>query len=209
MISVEEKLAVFTQYLLKKQRGKGKETIDGAKRKKENLLIKADETVKEDKRTIEERSYHVIYRDKNKIIAQGKNTAKNQLLEEKSKLLDDFKKTIWEVSHEYVGTPIYKDYLRRCLSRIPEIFGDCKQLKVFALPEDHDFILEESKKILKGYDLYFDDVSIKIIKGGIIVREMDNRLNCDFSIVNLIRDNGKIIGMQLSKIMDKDEEAVT
>ena len=98
MISVEEKLGVFTQYLLRKQREWGKQTINTAKDKKLEMVKASGEKIKEEKRSIEERGYHVIFRDKNKIIAQGKNTAKTELLEEKSRILEDFKQAVLDLS---------------------------------------------------------------------------------------------------------------
>ncbi len=208
MISVEEKLAVFTQYLLKKQRDAGKVTIDAAKEKREVLLKEAEEKLNEDRRNIEERNYHVIYRDKNKIIADGKNTSKNKLLEQRCRILDDFKDTILDISKDYVGTPEYNEYLDHCLQKIPENFNDIKNIRIFALKEDRDFLKKEVARILPDYTVTFENAS-GLIRGGLIVRDGQNRLNCDFTINNLIRDNSRFIGMRLNEMMDGHKEAVT
>lgn len=202
MISVEQKLSVFTQYLLKKQRETGKEIIDAAKEKKAAAIEAAEERLKNEKRNIEERNYHVIFRDKNKIIAQGKNVSKNNLLEQRSIILEDFKQTILNEARDYIGTPIYNAYLEKCLKKVPGIFGNRKELILFCIPEDRKIVQVLATQCLPDYNLSFEDTPKSVI-GGIIVRDVDNRINCDFSMANLVRDNNKYVGMKLSEIMDK------
>lgn len=202
MISVEQKLSVFKQYLLKKQRETGKEIIDAAKEKKNQILTDAEEKLQDDKRNLKERSYHVIFRDKNKIIAVGKNTAKNQMLEQRSLILEDFKKTILKEAENYIGTPLYNEYLKKCLKKVPEIFGNRTDLILFIKPTDRETVEKLAAQNLNGYKIAYDVLPDTVI-GGLIIRDTENRINCDFTMANLIRDKGKIIGMRLNEIMDK------
>ncbi|MEF9918008.1 MAG: V-type ATP synthase subunit E family protein [Eubacterium sp.] len=202
MISVEEKLGVFTQYLLKKQREWGKQTINAAKDKRLVMVDESTQKLSEEKRNIEERSYHVIFRDKNKIIAQGKNIAKTQFLEERSKILVDFNQTILEEAKNYIGTETYQNYLIRCIHKIPEIFGERKDLVIFAKEDDKTLIQKNGATLLKNYTIRIDTLPEGTI-GGIVVRDKENRINCDFTVENLIRDHYKLIGMRLNEVMEK------
>lgn len=75
MISIEEKMRVFSQYLINKERSWGKEIVEEAKTKRKELLEKSDDLIRREKKVIEEQSYRQIYREKNKIIAVGKTIA--------------------------------------------------------------------------------------------------------------------------------------
>lgn len=202
MISVEEKLSVFTQYLLKKQRETGKAIIDAAKEKKAAMLAQAEQELQTNKHNLEERNYHVIYRDKNKIIAQGKNIAKNQMLEQRSVILEDFKRTIWEEARNFMGTPTYTTYLENCLKKVPQIFGERKTLIVYAKETDLKLVQSLVNRHLSGYAVTYEEADLGVI-GGIIVRDTEHRINCDFTMANLVRDNSKQIGMRLNEMMDK------
>ncbi|AFA49165.1 V-type ATP synthase subunit E [Acetobacterium woodii] len=202
MISVEEKLRVFTQYLLNKERKWGKDIINDAKEKREALLEESSQKINKEKRAVEERSYHTIFRDKNKIIAEGKNKAKTLELEEKNRILRDFNQMIREKVEPFLTQEVYSDYLRNCIVQIPQIFGNKKEIIVFVYERD----LEQIKKIMAAE---LNDFSIEYrvgcndCIGGLIVEDSEGRIHCDFTVENLIKTNYKLIGMTLNGFMEK------
>ena len=202
MISVEEKLGVFRQYLLGKQREWGKQTINAAKDASRELTESTEEKIMQDKHNVEERGYHVIYRDKNKILAQGKNKAKADLLEEHSRILEDFKETILKEAESYMGTETYLDYLERCLKKVPSILGNRKEIILYTKEADREYVEKKCGEILEDYDCVFD-VLPEINIGGLMVRDKDHRINCDFTVENLIADNYKLIGMRLNEMIEE------
>ncbi|MBK5244953.1 MAG: V-ATPase E-subunit VatE [Eubacteriaceae bacterium] len=202
MISVEEKLKVFTQYLLKKERTWGKDIINEAKNNQRELLEASRLKVAKEKHAIEERSYHTIFRDKNKIIAAGKNKAKSLELEEKNRMLMDFNQIILENAKDYLTKDIYNNYLSKCADKIPEVFKEKKDLIVIAnepeIPRIKGYIDEK----LSDYSVKYQ-VQTKDIIGGMIVEDADRRIRCDFTVDNLIKTNYKLIGMTLNGFMEK------
>lgn len=202
MVSVEEKIQVFTQYLLKKERTWGKDIIKEAKDKKRELLETSKLKIMKEKHAIEERSYHTIFRDKNKIIAEGKNKAKTLELEEKKRMLMDFNQIILEKARDYLTKDIYTDYLNRCVDEIPKVFKEKKNLIVMANEQELPHIRGCIEEKLPGYSVEYR-VQIKDIIGGMIVEDADNRIHCDFTVDNLITTNYKFIGMILNGFMEK------
>jgi len=202
MISVEEKLRVFTQYLLSKERKWGKDIIYEAKEKKKALLADSKERIQKEKRSIEERSYQTIFRDKNKIIAEGKNKAKTLELEEKNRILGDFNQLIREKAREYLTETVYTNYLRDCIVQIPQVFGSKKELVVYVNERDFDQIKAIIEEELDEYTIeYHQDCQDCI--GGFIAEDAEGRLHCDFTVENLIKSNYKLIGMTLNGFMEK------
>ncbi|MDD3307239.1 MAG: V-type ATP synthase subunit E [Acetobacterium sp.] len=202
MISVEEKLQVFTQYLLSKERKWGKDIIYEAKEKKKALLADSKERIQKEKRSIEERSYQTIFRDKNKIIAEGKNKAKTLELEEKNRILGDFNQLIREKAREYLTETVYTNYLRDCIVQIPQVFGSKKELVVYVNERDFDQIKAIIEEELDEYTIeYHQDCQDCI--GGFIAEDAEGRLHCDFTVENLIKSNYKLIGMTLNGFMEK------
>ena len=202
MISVEEKLGVFKQYLLKKQREWGKETINAARQETAELEKALAAKIKEDKHSIEERNYHVIFRDRNKIIAQGKNAAKTAELEERNRILSDFGQTIFETAKDYVGSDVYKAYLEKCVANIPNILGNRKEIRIFVNDGDMAVVKKAAATTLSDYTIEYDAFHAGTI-GGIVARDKDNRINCDYTVENLILSNKKIVGMRLNEVMEK------
>lgn len=201
MISVQEKLSVFSQYLLEKQRKAGKETIDNAKAERDRLLAESAERIKCEVNSAEERSYRVIFRDQNKIVAQGKSTAKNSYLAERTEIYDDFMETILEESKAYLGTALYQDYLRKCIAKIPGILPETKEIIIYVGEADAAFVKKEAAAVLGDYTIEYRPTDETII-GGIIARDRDERVNADFTLRNLISENKKLIGMRFSKTME-------
>lgn len=200
MISVEKKLQVFTQYLLKKERKWGKDIVNDAKEKRIELLAASDKKMEKDRHSIEERSYHIIYRDKNKTIADGKNKAKTRELEEKNKLLMDFNQLILLKAKDFLDTEIYFDFLTQCVKDIPEVFKEKKDLIIFLNLREKDIIEKLVKEVLPDYRVEYKEQNSETI-GGIIVQDNANRIHCDFTVDNLIKTNYKQIGMTLNGFM--------
>jgi vacuolar-type H+-ATPase subunit E/Vma4 len=202
MISVEEKLRVFTQYILSKERKWGKDIIYDAKEKRDLLLEDSRQKVKKEKKSIEERSYHTIFRDKNKIIAEGKNKAKTLELEEKKRILQDFNRIIREKASEYLTAEVYDQYLRDCVNQIPQVFNDKKELIIFVSEGDLEKIKAIIDEQLDGFAIEYCQECQDCI-GGFIVEDVNGNLHCDFTVESLIRSNYKLIGMTLNGFMEK------
>ncbi|MGV8907290.1 MAG: V-type ATP synthase subunit E [Acetobacterium sp.] len=202
MISIQEKLQVFTQYLLKRVRSSGKEIINDAKDKQQELIESSKLKIIEATRAIEEHSYHTIFRDKNKIIAIGKNKAKTLELEEKNRMLRDFNQIILEKAKEYITNDVYKNYLSDCVEEIPAVFKEKKDLIVVAKEQEIPLIKGYIQEKLSDYLVEYR-VQTKDIIGGIIVEDADRRIRCDFTVDNLIKTNYKLIGMTLNGFMEK------
>lgn len=202
MITVEEKLSIFTQYLLRKQRELGQEKIGEAKDKCQALIKLSNDKIAKDKRSIEERNYHVIFRDKNKIIAQGKNNAKNSRLALRSCLLDDFKKTIVNEAKSYFESDLYKEYLKKCIQRVPEILGEHEGLIIAVHDADLEIVKTYAESFLENYQVAFVELD-PLITGGIKVKDSEEQISCDFTIENLVRENNKLIGLRLEEIIEK------
>jgi vacuolar-type H+-ATPase subunit E/Vma4 len=202
MISVEEKLRVFSQYLLNKERSWGKGIITDVKNKQKELLESSRQKIEKEKTAIEERNKHTIFRDRNKIIAEGKNKAKTMELEEKNRILTDFKQLIFTQAKAFLTKPVYSDYLSSCVSGIPDLFEGKKELIIFVNERDLPEVMGLVNDLLKGYSIEYRNNTTDII-GGIIVEDAEKRIYCDFSVENLINTNYKFIGMTLNEFMEK------
>ena len=202
MISIEEKLRVFTQYLLSKERKWGKDIINEAKDKKKAMLVDSGEKIKKEKHAIEERSYHTIFRDKNKIIAEGKNKAKTLELEEKNRILLDFNQLIRKQARDYMTAEVYSHYLRDCVAQIPQVFEGKKNIVIFVSEGDFDQLKTIMDNELTGFVIEYRQECLDCI-GGFVAEDAEGRLHCDFTVENLIKSNYKLIGMTLIGFMEK------
>lgn len=201
MISIEEKLQVFTQSLLSKERKNGLKIITEAKNKRAELIVASQEKITKEKKDLENRNGRSIFRDRNKILAEGKNKAKTLELEERNRILLDFNQLIQAKAKEYLTTAIYSKYLGDCIKSIQEIFGDKKQLVVFINNQDLIQIKELFKTNLADYTVEFGKLTKESI-GGLIAEDSERLIYCDFTVENLIITNYKYIGMTLNEFME-------
>lgn len=202
MISVEEKLRVFSQHLLNKEQTWGNDTMNEVNKKQKELLENSAQKIKKEKRAIEERSYHTIFRDKNKVIAEGKNKAKSLGLEEKNRILIDFNQTVLAHAEKFLTKDVYENYLNECVEGIPQLFGDKKELIVFVNNKDLDQVKVVFNKKLEDYSVEYRE-ELKNCIGGMTVEDSESRIYCDFTVENLLKTNYKLIGMTLNEFMEK------
>ncbi len=73
---------------------------------------------------------------------------------------------------------------------------------VYAKETDLKLVQSLVNRHLSGYAVTYEEADLGVI-GGIIVRDTEHRINCDFTMANLVRDNSKQIGMRLNEMMDK------
>ena len=205
MISIEEKLSVFEQYLIKKQQDTQKDTLEVSRKNREAQLLTAKNRLEDEKRSIEEHSYHVIFRDKNKIIADGKNRAKDLTLSTKKAIINDFNKTLLKRSKNFVGSQIYENYLIRVINEIPMAFNEStKKLIAYSLPSDRDFVKQTFQRFLPDYQCEYRDLNANK-QCGIIVTDEEETFFCDMSIEKLVEDNQKKIGLMLMQLIAETE----
>ncbi len=204
MISIEEKLSVFEQYLIKKQQDAQKDTIELSEKNRKAQLSTAENRLEVEKRSIEEHSYHVIFRDKNKIIADGKNRAKDMTLTTKKEIVNDFNKTLLIRAKDFVGSQIYENYLIRMINEIPMIYENKKKLIVYTLPSDRNFVKQTFQRFLPDFQCDFRDMNVNK-QCGMIVTDEEEMFFCDMTIGKLIEENQKKIGLMLMQLLSKTE----
>ncbi len=203
MISIEEKMRVFSQYLINKERSWGKEIINDAKAKQKELAENSEKLIQREKKAIEEQSYRQIYRDKNKIIAEGKNKAKSLQLAQKKLMLEDFNDLILDRANEMVTGDLYENYLRSSMDKIKTIFTDRKKLTIKANLKDMELIKALASEKLDDYTIDYQEITKNGFIRGMIVEDDESRIQSDFSMKNTIQSNYKLIGMTLNGFMKK------
>lgn len=198
MYSVEEKLAVFSGFLLEQQQKEAEKLIRSAEAQRDEKIRSAEQALEKEKQAIEDHSYQNIFRDTNRAIAAGKSSAKEMRLFQEKAIRDDFEHTLIAKAEDYIaGSPLYLSYLQRCSEKLFELFPGVAQLMVSCRPQDRDRI---RSFVDPSIELVFEDSDQEVI-GGMIVRDGSNRFSCDFSVAALIRDHEAEISLALGRLM--------
>lgn len=204
MISVEEKLDVFTQYLLEEKQKEADALIAKAAQQQNEKKTAAEKSLQNEKRALEEHNYQVIARDANRYVAQGKSIAKELRLNQIKIIREDFEIVLHNRAVDFVeNNVLYAKYLKKCVDEIPNYLNDQKTLIIFVRDQDRDIL---SSLLSDGYHLTIRALPPEAI-GGIIVRDADNRINCDFSVSGLIKDNAKFVNLLLDQFMKQQVDA--
>ncbi|MGI6110422.1 MAG: hypothetical protein ACOYB8_11350, partial [Eubacteriaceae bacterium] len=176
MISVQEKLNVYRQYLLRKLTQEHEQAVTDAKDKAAEQIHAADIKLAEDKKAIEDRNDRVEFRDGTKIVAEGKTHAKNAMLSLQREEEEVFSQDIVEQAQKLHGTPIYNQYLTNCLEDLGRSGIKKQELTVTILPDDIEAFKKDAQAALPGFTFVFEEPEGKFV-GGFIARDKDGRVN--------------------------------
>ncbi len=202
MISVQEKLNVFRQYLLRKTKEDEKQVLDASKEKATEEIHASDLKLAEEKKAIEERYGRLEVRDTNKIIAEGNTYAKNAKLNVQRKIEAEFEECVRKTAAGYLSSDLYKEYLKKC---VKDLANDVKQpqlLHVYISDSDKALFEADAAPVLKGFRFDYMPLPAQAI-GGFTVRDQNERVSLDYSLGNLITENKKLIGVELHEAMEE------
>jgi vacuolar-type H+-ATPase subunit E/Vma4 len=202
MISVEEKVSVFTRYVLNRERNYGKDIVNVAKDERNEMIEENDRLIEEKISSINERTDKKIFQEENRIIAKAKTDAKRTYLKAKNELLDDFLEAIMEKSENILDNEEYLKYLERCFKQIEYNFVNVKEINIFCTKEDAAHCNEFGEKYLSNYN-WKVLTSEQGMVGGILVKDSNNRFSLDLSIRNQLKKSMNEIGLILNEIVEE------
>lgn len=188
MVSVEEKVLIFSEELNSQVEKAKKEKLNLAFEEAKALEILADQQIKEQNQLIKERYEKQENKAVSKLIAEGKNESRDLLLKTRKEINQNFYELLLEKINEFLNSMLYEDYVYNSLKEFRENFNNPQEIKFYINTNEikkFDYII---KNILADYDINFLELPKKNI-GGFIIQDKDDRVNYDFSLSELISEN--------------------
>lgn len=200
MISVEEKLNVYKNYLLRQTQTERKEQLEAAQKAAEEELNAAAIRLAEQKKAVEDRYIRMENRNAVKTVSEGKTYAKDRLLKQQKEIREDFNQEILTTLKSYLGTDLYKAYLAKCIKELTGAFKEPQPLILYINKDEKAEFDALLKTYLNGYPCTYRELPARDI-GGFIARDQQERVSYDFSLLNLVQEHEAQIGLMLNQAL--------
>lgn len=197
MITVEEKLEVFTKLVYNKVRNECEiELADMHNKSKQEFEAKREELRKKAKVLIK-KSINKGKKEKNDIITRAKQQSQKNILNYQKNLFTQLLEEITIEAKKIVKTDIYDKYIESSIRKIVISFKE-EEMTFYIIKDEvgkfETFLKEyEVKYNLKLRNYKIDYTNDDII-GGFIVENKDKTIRIDLTILTLIEDSKAYIG---------------
>lgn len=200
MISVQEKLNIYRQFLKQQSQEQRERVIGQAEQRAADEKAAAEVKIAEQEAAIRDHLVRIENRDAVKIVSEGKSYVKDAKLRLRKQLTEEFEQEILRLAEDYYGTRAYYDYIRNCVEALGRSRLKAQELTIAIRPEDEHIFLDDAAQFLPGFTFRFVAPE-KNSCGGFSATDKDGRVTYDFTVSNLVESNRKYIGLELGKAM--------
>lgn len=199
MITIEEKIKLFTKIVYDRVEKENRLTIDKfneeflglLEEKKREFVLASDESYKRSKREIEKES--------SQILSKARVEAKKIILAEEKNLIDKTIKALYEYGLEYTKSKEYEEYFKRLLSSAVNELKNAEEITLSITKEDRDKFDAVIKNSLEGIKTEYE-IDDSII-GGLVVLDTQRHIRIDMSLASKIMGSRDIIGQKIADIL--------
>lgn len=203
MITVEEKLNVFSKLVFEKEQHECKRILEELNKKNNELLKKAKSEVEDKRKALIQKYTKMAQREKDRLISEAKVNRRKKILAKKNKLLQQFIKEIEENALLFTKTNEYKIYLKEKITEVLSNFNKNKIIILQLTKKDIERHENDIYELIEELGYIKDRVKLACVNediiGGFIAINEDFtfRINCTLKMQ--ILENKHIIGQILYK----------
>lgn len=191
MITIEEKLNLFTKLVHEKVEKENREVIIRFENEYGELLnnkriefqVQAEEMEKEAKEKIE--------KEKRQILSKAHIRGRKTVLERKNKIYKRAIEDILAYIEHFRNNKTYRDFI---LNNIYLKINNVEGLTVMLTKKDFNLLEDDIKKIVNDKtEILIDDS----IAGGVVIIDKKNNIKYDMSLINIVEEKSEMIGEKL------------
>lgn len=200
MITVEDKIKTFSNYVYEKEIKKSYKLIHEIENMNNEILDNKQKDVDTKCLELKKRMDEKIKNDTQKIISNVNLQTKEKLLNLKRDLLNDFKQEINISLLNFTQSDAYYDYFCNLLDSSKEYFSLSKKMKIYLVSKDITIFQDEILKRYNNVEIFeMDNDNI----GGFIIESPTTNERMDFSIKRKVKDWNNEIGLVLYEALEK------
>ena len=207
MITIEEKLNVFSKLVCEGERHKANEQIEKKQKHNDEIIKKHYENSIKKAEEIEQKRNFKANNKKKEIIARASMEVKKKIFRKKSELLNRLEKEVEDKAIEFVKTNEYELFLLNKLSKILLTIKEKENNSIYLTKKDldryEDKIIEkldslgnQKNKVILGK---LDDNKI----GGLVLINHDKNVRIDLSIKTILEESKDLIGKILYSSLEE------
>lgn len=210
MVTIEQKLLLFSKLLHQSMDKKYAEELEEIEKQYEYKLQKNKEEVDKEVEAIEENARKKVETGNTERISKAKINIKKESMSVKEKhfkiLMEHFKNTL----NEFVESEKYKQYLLNLLVKLSEEMSsiDSDNLIIYLTQKDNDnfglLIKHELESKYKYNNIAFKTINDNVI-GGIIAEYPEKNIRIDLTIRAVLEENESYIMQTLYEMLEAGE----
>lgn len=199
MITKEDKIKTFANYVYKKDLSNSYQLIKDTERKHLELLNNKQKEIEEKSVQLKNKMAKKIKNETQKIISEASLTSKENILNLKRKLLENLTQEIINSLINFTETEAYKEYFYMLLDNCKDYLTTNQDIKVYLLSKDRKKFQREIMNRCKGAEIFdMDDDYI----GGFIIEPFSGRERLDFSLKGRVLSFSNEIGIALYEALE-------
>lgn len=210
MITVEEKLDVFTKLVLEKVQKEYEEKRKEIEERNSKVIRKHRLEINDKAKRIVENMVSRGEIQKNRVISRAKVDSKRVVLSKKEELLEKLVKNIEVKAVQFTYEGDYKGYFESSLYEVLENLKNRASIILFLTDKDRSKYEEEALKIAKEKGFDVEKVEIQSLDarmiGGVVGIDRDKTIKVDCSIKTRIEDSRNFIGEMLYEALSGEED---
>ncbi|MFZ7121028.1 MAG: V-type ATP synthase subunit E [Eubacteriaceae bacterium] len=199
MITVEDKIKIFSKYVLEKELQLSKKEIKELEEKNEERLQECTFEIEKKRDSIVSKSNNKTEIESNKILSKGNTEARNKILKTRNDLLDSLMSELESKIKELINSEVYYEYFEKLMNTYKEYFLK-EGITVHLLDSDKNVYIKEFIKY--NENIKFNPLSQDYLGGFII--ELDNmNIRLDLTLKSKLDNYKKDIGIRLYEELEK------
>lgn len=199
MVTVEEKLKLFSKIVFDKVEKKNKSELSEYANKHENLINDKTSEFEKQANVMLEKGMNEIDREKVLIISKAKMNEKKLILKTKNNLLNELLISLAEQLKTFVDTDSYKKLFIDEIYKASSVLKDSSEIIIELTAKDKERFKDEIKKAFKNSSLSLKENDDLI--GGFFAIDVKNDVKVDFSLMNKIDMSREYAGEQLFNLL--------
>jgi V/A-type H+-transporting ATPase subunit E len=207
MITIEEKLKVFTRLVLGKAHQEYEQKLTGMTGKNKQVIEEHTASVAKRAQRIIEASIKKGQVQANRTVLKAKMERKRKILHKKQQLAHRLFENIKSRAVRFTGEQAYGDFFDECLSEVFSLLRGENSIMLVVTAEDAQrfkaVILKEAEK--NGFSKEQLDISVsrEDIIGGIVAVNSRRTLRVDCSVMTMLEDHRQLIGRELYHAVER------
>lgn len=199
MITVEEKLKLFSKIVFEKVEKKNEDQLSEYEKMHKSIINNKTGEFEKQANSMLEKGMNEIEKEKVLIISKAKMNEKKLILKTKNNLLNELLLSLAEQLKSFVNTDKYKEMFIDEINKTSSVLKDSNEIIVELTGKDMERFKGDIKKAFKNKSVELKENNDLI--GGFYAIDVKNEVKVDFSLMNKIDMSREAAGEQLFNLL--------
>jgi len=207
MITVNDKLKLFTKRIIDRQQEAYDEKVDSLENKMVVELKERKKMLERDRSRYEDSLLKGIKNERSQRLSNARSERKRRLLLKRKTMIDELLMGVKAYTKEFVTTAEYEMYLKDILKEHRDVINHLGAFQIYVNKNDFkfkDILIRQCRELELSCEsvIEYD----KRMLGGVIILKSDQTTRLDFSLDSVIEDNRKYMGQLIYDMLEEAGE---